>query len=289
MIWNFKIKIARFILSNYPFPRGIGLMTKLLLPNSDGFPAKASFRFKYGKFHNVSIKKWPWGYWDLFIYGVMEINQLYFWKKFIRKGDTVIDVGANYGYWTLVASNFVGIEGHVLAFEPIEKTFGVLLRNINASNVHNVKLNKLGLSNQNLKTTFHISSSDEIGSQSSQGGQAIVNFDIEQEVELVSLDSLINTDKRVSLIKIDIEGGELFALQGMEQLLRAQQPVVTFEWNVLTAQAMGYHPDEIINYMESLNYKIRIGENELLIEFEQEKYPKDSVLMLWAIPSNFEF
>lgn len=135
-----------------------------------------------------------------------------------------------------------------------------------------------------MKTTFNISSQDGIGGQSSQGFPKLVAFDIKQEVELVTLDGLINIDNRVSLIKIDIEGGELFALQGMEQLLRAQQPVVTFEWNVLTAQAMGYHPDEIINYMESLNYKIRIVENNSLAEFAQEKYPTERVLMLWALP-----
>ena len=78
MIKEFKLRIARLILSNWPFPRGIHFMTKLLLPNPGGFPDKSTFKFKYGKFDNVSIKKWPWGYWDLYIYGEMEKDELYF-------------------------------------------------------------------------------------------------------------------------------------------------------------------------------------------------------------------
>jgi FkbM family methyltransferase len=181
-----------------------------------------------------------------------------------------------------VGSRLVGNRGQVLSFEPVDKTFDILSRNIVASNVDNVQLHKLGLSNQNLKTTFNISSHDGIGGSSSQGFHKVVEFDIQQEVEIVPLDRIIKTDNRVSLIKIDIEGGELYALQGMEQLLRAQQPDVTFEWNFLTAQAMGYQPDDIITFLESLNYKIRIVDNKNLIVFEKNKYPKERVLMLWA-------
>jgi hypothetical protein len=78
-----RIIFARFILSNWPFPRGIHLMTKILLPNPEILPEKASFKFKYGKFIDVSIKKWPWGYRDLYLYGVIEKDELYFWKKIL--------------------------------------------------------------------------------------------------------------------------------------------------------------------------------------------------------------
>jgi FkbM family methyltransferase len=283
MIKKIRIRLARFVLSHWMFPRGIHCLTKIMLFNLKEIPENATFKFKYGIFSNVSIKRWPWGYWDLFFYGEMEKDELLFWKKIIRKGDTVVDVGANFGYWTLVGSKIVGNNGKVLSFEPIEKTFKTLSRNISASNARNVSLYNLGLSNHNFQTHFNLSSKDDISGSSSQGGQTIVNFDTKQIVNLVSLDGLINNVNSVRLIKIDIEGGELFALMGMEKLLKVQHPVITFEWNVLTAEAMGYHPDNIILYLESLNYKIRIVHGNKLIKFDKSKFLTERVLMLWAL------
>jgi FkbM family methyltransferase len=276
---SLQIILARIFLSRYPFEKGRIFFTKLLVPN---LPNRSSFNFKYGKFIDVSIKKWPSGYFDLFVYGEMEKQEVYFWKKFINKGDIVIDVGANYGYWTMVASKLVGENGKVLSFEPIESTFKVLESNITASKLNNVLLYSLGLSNVNTKTTFNLSSEDEIGAQTSQGGQSIVNWDLVQNVELVTLDSIYNG--KVKLVKIDIEGGELFALKGMEELLKLHQPFITFEWNVLTAEPMDYHPVDIISYLESLDYTIRIVSEDKLVDFDQELFPKERVLMLWALP-----
>jgi FkbM family methyltransferase len=276
---SLQIILARFFLSRYPFEKGRIFFTRFLVPD---LPNRSSFNFKYGKFKDVSIKKWPSGYFDLFIYGEMEKQEVRFWKKFISKGDIVIDVGANYGYWTMVASKLVGESGKVLSFEPIESTFKVLERNISASKLNNVLLYSLGLSNVNTKTTFNLSSEDEIGAQTSQGGQSIVNWDLVQDVELVTLDSIYK--EKVKLVKIDIEGGELSALKGMVQLLKLHQPFITFEWNVLTAESMGYHPFDIISYLEQLGYIIRIVSEDKLVDFEQELFPKENVLMLWALP-----
>lgn len=286
MLLKLHIGLARFILSNWPFSRGIHALSKIMLFANISFPDKATFSFKYGKFENVSIKKWPWGYWDLYIYGVMERDELYFWRKLIRKGDIVIDVGANYGYWTLVASKLVGNSGTVLSFEPIDSTYETLLKNISASNVNNVTIYKQGLSNKTETTFFYSLSSDDIGSQSSQGQQSILDFDNKQQVDLVTLDGVIKTKKSVKLVKIDIEGGELNALKGMEQLLKDSQPYITFEWNILTAESMGYHPDQILSYLESLNYTIRIIDNKKFKIFSKNMYAKERVLMLWALPNN---
>jgi hypothetical protein len=127
-------------------------------------------------------------------------------------------------------------------------------------------------------------SSDEIGSQSSQGVQSGLNFDLSQEVDVVTLDSIISTVTPVKLIKIDIEGGELFALYGMKMLLMEQKPILVFEWNVKTADAMGYHPDEIIQFLNSLNYDIKINQRRRLINFSKQDYPTNAVMMIWALP-----
>lgn len=259
-------------------------MTKILLPNFIKLPDSATFDFKYGKFYNVSIRKWPFGYRDLYIYGVMEKDELYFWKKFIDDGDIVIDVGANFGYWTMVASKLVGTSGKVISFEPIDTTYKIISKNITTSKLKNVDLYKVGLSNENKQATFHISSMDGIGGSSTQGLHSVVNFNQEQEVTLVSLDTFINLKKPISLIKLDIEGGELFALYGMEKIIKSDNPILTFEWNILTSEGMGYHPEKIVRYLKTLNYEINIVKNKKLIQFNSEIYPKEQVLMLWALP-----
>jgi hypothetical protein len=179
MINSFKyirLSLARLFLQNYPFSRGLNFFTNLLLYGISKLPDKASFSFKYGFFIDVSINKWPLGYWDLFLYGIQDKNEVTIWKKFLSKGDVVIDVGANFGYWTLVASKLVGNSGKIFSFEPVNSIYEKLNKNVIKSKANNVFSYRKGLSNINKKEVFNIASSDDSGTRSSQGKQIFLQY-----------------------------------------------------------------------------------------------------------------
>lgn len=100
----YRLRMAQKLIQLWPFNRGQMRIARILLPRSSTWPKTASFRFRYGVFMNTPLGPWPHGYRELFIFGVVERVEVEMWRRVLRNGDTVVDGGANYGYWTLVAS-----------------------------------------------------------------------------------------------------------------------------------------------------------------------------------------
>lgn len=144
----------------------------------------------------------------------------------VAPGDWVIDVGANVGHYTARLSRLVGPTGRVMAFEPVPETFEILASLISAAGAHNVSL-------------FNIAASAEVGVAGvslPRFTSGLTNYYMatltsgggEFNVLTLPLDALM-PPKPVSLVKIDVEGHELQALQGMQTLLRRDQPRLIVE------------------------------------------------------------
>ncbi len=163
-------------------------------------------------------------------------------EKFIVPGDEVLDIGANYAYYTERLSRLVG-NGKVYAFEPIPFTYDVAKMLVKDFRLGNVELFQKGIGEKNETMRFKVPKM-EYGSLSA--GQAHMagrdNAQIkgsayytgerneEFDCEVVSIDSfLLPRLKKLSFIKIDIEGAEYFALKGMEQTLAKFRPVILIE------------------------------------------------------------
>ncbi len=139
-------------------------------------------------------------------------------KKHLQPSNVFIDIGANLGYLTLLASPLVGPSGKVIAFEPATKTYNYCKKNIELNKLPNVKLYKNGIWSE--KKTLTISNSAQLG------GNHIT--DRGDSIECIPLDALNLTP---DLIKMDIEGAEPYALQGMMKTLERCHPVIIMEVN----------------------------------------------------------
>lgn len=146
--------------------------------------------------------------------------------EWVAPGDWVIDVGANIGHYTVRLSRLVGPSGRVMAFEPVAETFEILASLISAAGAHNVSL-------------FNVAVSAEAGTAGvalPRFASGLTNYYManltstagEFTVMTLPLDALMPT-KRVSLIKIDVEGHELQALRGMQALLLRDRPRLIVE------------------------------------------------------------
>lgn len=94
---------------------------------------------------------------DLLVKGVYEPKTTSLFKKVIREGDIVVDVGAHIGYYTLLASRLVGDTGKVYAFEPEPRNYDLLLKNLELNNVKNVVAIKKAVSNKKGTLKFYLS------------------------------------------------------------------------------------------------------------------------------------
>jgi FkbM family methyltransferase len=136
----------------------------------------------------------------------------------LKPGDVVVDAGAFTGDYTVYASRKVGPTGRVLAFEPDPKTCRILERNLKRERFQNVTIIPKGLWNENTTLTFQVLNSLQSHVAASPApGEAPDRV----QVEVVRLDDELQRlgITKVDLLKMDIEGAEIQAIEGCEKVL----------------------------------------------------------------------
>jgi FkbM family methyltransferase len=144
------------------------------------------------------------------------------WVKYvlniIKKGDTVIDVGAHIGFYTLEFARRVGPDGRVIAVEPDATNFMLLEHNVKLNNLTNVRLIRCALSNSDGTTSL----SRKVGfSGMTRVMEEKKSEVLQDKVVCMKLDTLLGRlgIMKVDFIKIDVEGHELHVLKGASTVL----------------------------------------------------------------------
>jgi len=155
------------------------------------------------------------------------------------------DVGANYGYYCLKCAEHAQ---HIYAFEPVNQTFAMLEKNINRNRLtERVSMYRLGLADREEPRIIHLYSMSCKNSLFRRSGISD-RFIGTEEIELVQLDELVVREglAEPSLIKLDIEGGELAALRGARRLRASAAPIVVLEYVASNAADAGYTLDQLL-------------------------------------------
>jgi FkbM family methyltransferase len=174
-------------------------------------------------------------------------------KALLQSGDTFIDVGANIGYFTLLATSRVGSTGKVFAFEPVPETRGMLLRNLRLNRVANVVVREEAVADQAGEVTLFIGPANHRGTSSMR---SLPDSSGVLEVPKGRLDDLLPAGERVRLIKIDIEGAEYLALEGMSRCLRQDRPDLVIEVTDSFLRAMGHSAAMLCKLLFGLGYRM---------------------------------
>ena len=163
---------------------------------------------------------------SLFLTGKFEPNQTECIKSLLNEGDTVLDIGANIGYYTLIMSKLVGKKGRVYAFEPEPRNLELLRKSLKINHINNVKLFPFALSNKNTKDNFFIN-------KVNAGGHSLIKTSESErfiEVEVKKLDAILIKNK-IKLIKIDTEGSEDNVLLGAKITIKKNKPIIILEYS----------------------------------------------------------
>ncbi len=190
-----------------------------------------------------------------FIYAFREYYEpeLAYLEKVLSPGKVFIDVGANFGVYTLVASKLVGTSGRVIAFEPTAQSFAILRQNIALNHFANVRAFQFALAQRRGKAWLY-HGWDPVGN--SLGKDPLCGNEGE-EVQTEALDKLLEEKgiDRVHAIKIDVEGAEELVLRGAIRCLTTNRPIVIFEFNPGCAARLGLSPCGARDLLESLGYE----------------------------------
>jgi len=176
---------------------------------------------------NLHVEDWIQQ--NLYFLNEYEEKEIKFVEHYLKKGDVFIDVGANIGLYTLVASKHIA-DGKVYAFEPVKKNHDSLLYNIKLNNPTNIIVEKLAVSANQENIILYL---DENEKNNGMATAYTSTFTYTETVPCTSLDFYF-TDKDISavkLIKIDIEGGEYNAVLGMQKILKKYKPTLLIEIN----------------------------------------------------------
>jgi FkbM family methyltransferase len=170
-------------------------------------------------------------------------------KRLLSPGDRVIDVGANIGYFSLLASSIVGGSGHVDAFEPDFSNTQALQQNIDLNGFKNIHIHQVAVSDKVGKAVFHTSIEDS--------GHSLVKTKEHSSSTMTNTDKLDNmVYGDVRLLKTDTEGNELSVLKGAEKVIRRSNKIcLIMEVFFDVMDAGGYTIDELWDYLISVGMK----------------------------------
>ena len=193
---------------------------------------------------------------QLFIGGCTEPNEFAFLDRILRPGWVFIDAGANDGWYSLFAAQRLGEAGTVWAFEPSQREFDRLARNIELNKFQNIRPYRAALSNFEGVADLSIAGHEHAGVNTLGG---FVHHGItllrKERVEVHTLDQLgrVHGMQRVDVIKMDVEGEEGRLIQGARGILENLRPILLFE---LSSFQPADKNNEVLDLLRSLNYEL---------------------------------
>lgn len=208
-------------------------------------------------------------------------------KENICATDTFIDVGANVGYFTLLAHDKCS---HVYSFEPDQDSFRRMQANLILNNVKNATTLNYALFNEegisHLKKNrgkvimtnserFRLKDSDQKAIQSNDE-----NF---EQINLRVFDKLreeIGIPK-VDFIKMDIEGAEIEALFGMERTLKEEHPKILLSVHPGKLKPFSRNNQDIYTFLEKLKYQYKVVGKEAISQVKDSSYNPNYTLFCW--------
>ncbi len=204
----------------------------------------------------------------------------------LKPGDAVIDVGGNVGAYSVPLALAVGTTGAVVAFEPVPFLAERLRQNLALNNLGpTVQVVPAAVSDKKGRATFFVPTGDNMG----LGGLTLNNDCASQhktiDVDVVTLDDYLPTvlapDRKITLIKLDIQGAEPAALRGAAATIAKHRPRILLEFEV------AYHADfasvatGLKDFLSGLGYGLFVPSPPVLVEFNP-RMPYDGGLI--ALP-----
>lgn len=279
-IYNFSYKIYEKsypiyaslisrVSNKYAIERDINRLSKRLKENPIG-----ELHFIDGEAH-LQIGEYKFGYFPEpgTILGEINSSEVIFIAdiilRLLRKDSVFFDLGANFGYFTIVASSKIS-DGRIYSFEPVPKTYWQLKKNISLNNISNrVYPLQVAISDKDgfLNITTDKSACNHIVDKSVKNSV---------KVKTIKLDSFCKQNKidSIDVIKCDVEGAEYYMIKGGVNILKRCKPVLILEIQTNWLSRFNLTPDMLFKLAKELgyNYKLLIhGKHGKIVESSNYK------------------
>jgi FkbM family methyltransferase len=199
----------------------------------------------------------------IYYFGIWEPNITSWIHSCLRPGDGFIDVGANIGYYSLLASRLVEARGSVVAIEASPKTFLELQTNLTLNRINNIRAVNVAASD--FRGTLKVFR----GHEHNTGLTSVFyrkGFAVECEVAAVPLSEIVqpNEMRCARVVKIDVEGAESSVVAGMGPIITAGRPdlEIMIEVNPAVLASQGTKPERLLRLFFDAGYHAYMLEND---------------------------
>jgi FkbM family methyltransferase len=194
-------------------------------------------------------------------------------REHVQRGDCVLDIGANIGYFSALFAELVGAEGLVDAFEPMPHLYSCLEKMREANGFGNLELHAVALGDRDADVSLELN-------YVNAGGNKIVADNLRKypphadtryvQCQMRSLDSMMSKfTRRISFIKMDIEGAEPLVISGAADFLREHSPKMLIEFAPAHLKLLGRDPNAMLRELCDLDYRITTlstGSNSVAVD-----------------------
>lgn len=198
---------------------------------------------------------------EILRYGVFEPYSVSWVKQILKPEMVVVDVGANFGYYSLLCSSLVGERGHVLAFEPSARFRNRLDEHIKMNNLHNITVVDRGLSDKEEELSLFLGGDSAsfhwVGNSEPLGAERVTLTTLDKFVRMHGL-------TRLDFVKVDIDGHEPRFLDGARETLMTYRPIILIEFMQLALMKAGSSVEDLAERLQGMGY---------LLQSEQSKTP----------------
>ena len=203
----------------------------------------------------------------LYVGGSFEPNEFVFLSGVLEPGMVFVDGGANDGLYSLFAARRVGRAGRVLAVEPSSREYGRLLANVRLNRLENVTAMQVALGASPGRATLAIA--DEGHEGQNTVGPRVSNPKVatiaHEDVELQTLDELVASRRleRLDVVKLDVEGSEVRAIEGARQAVERFRPLIVLEADDQRLESQGSTKGELLDALGQLGYRLNVFDGML--------------------------
>ncbi|HID18118.1 TPA: FkbM family methyltransferase [Candidatus Bathyarchaeota archaeon] len=174
--------------------------------------------------------------------GIYERFEVDLFRRVVKEGDVIVDVGAHIGYYTLLAAALIGKNGKVYAFEPEPLSFSILTRNVKENNFNDrVILVKRAVSDKTAKVKLFPLNKNLRSYVTLPSGKTV-------DIETTTLDEFFEDKNwKVDVVKIDVDGAESLVFSGMKKIVEQNRNLKVFmEFSPIKLKRFGTEPHKFL-------------------------------------------
>jgi FkbM family methyltransferase len=162
---------------------------------------------------------------ELFFTGIHEPESTNSLKGILSHGMTIVEVGANIGYYALLEAGIIGRNGHIIAFEPSPINMTTFRANIALNGLEDrIETYQMGVGNKTHRMQFHIINKGNLSSFYQRAYSKDIQIISTIEVDVVALDDFFQSKPiKIDFLRMDVEGYEMEIIKGMQNMLKTEK------------------------------------------------------------------